>query len=236
MIEIDAMVANDVPAVQARLESNATSDNHDVEGIIDRKEYTIHELYYYQIVYRGCGHTINRFNRLDDQMYDIYKAGRVPYISSDGFCADCRARRGINNSNLDSHVTLLRVHINDYVAMLDEFKRDLKHSKNANAQKDAEIQQLRQTISDMKTQGRGIKQEVQDEGPTAAGGLAQLRALTLEQASEIQKHVKKIATQGNEIGELRGKVKDKMAEIQKQQKTNGQNGCRAWRASRRGQR
>jgi hypothetical protein len=91
--------------------------------------------YYYQKHYQ-CGHTINRFGWCNNELYDQFKEGRMPFHRLADFCPDCKSRQVLGGPSLGEHTTILRAQINGYAIKLDEFSRRM--SKQA-----AELQQLR---------------------------------------------------------------------------------------------
>lgn len=175
--------------------------------------------YYYQKHYQ-CGHTINRFGWCNNELYDQFKEGRMPFHRLADFCPDCKSRQVLGGPSLGEHTTILRAQINGYAIKLDEFSRRM--SKQA-----AELQQLRLKSTEDGAELKRLHYVLHDQTTKVNLQVLARQRMEKEKSAEIEKLMaslkaneaeaekqKSIAyRQEMELGDLRKKVKQPAATI-----------------------
>ena len=170
--------------------------------------------YFYQRHYQ-CGHTISRFGWYNPELYNQFKAGRMPSVHLPTFCSDCKSRRELEGNDLDIHTNMLRGQINNYVVKLDDFSRrmnqqegELERLRAKSAKDDAELKKLRQASE---YQPGDINLQVFSQGMYRVDKEAEVKklaALVKANEAEVEKQKSIVYRQGMELGDLRKKVKD----------------------------
>ncbi|PMD41220.1 hypothetical protein L207DRAFT_527871 [Hyaloscypha variabilis F] len=170
--------------------------------------------YFYQRHYQ-CGHTISRFGWYNPELYNQFKAGRMPSVHLPTFCSDCKSRRELEGNDLNIHTNMLRGQINNYVVKLDDFSRrmnqqecELERLRAKSAKDDAELKKLRQASE---YQPGDINLQVFSQGMYRVDKEAEVKklaALVKANEAEVEKQKSVVYRQGMELGDLRKKVKD----------------------------
>jgi hypothetical protein len=216
------MDANDVAASHTRLTKATTRifETRRSEAIMALNDGKGPPEYYYQRHYGKCSHTINRFGWCNNELYDQFKEGRMPFLRLNDFCSDCKSRQELAGNNLDEHTTILRAQINGYAIKLDEFSRRM--SKQA-----AELQQLRLKSTEDGAELKRLHYVLHDQTTKVNLQVLARQRMEKEKNAEIEKLMaslkaseaeaekqKSIAyRQEMELGDLRKKVKQPAATI-----------------------
>jgi DNA repair exonuclease SbcCD ATPase subunit len=155
--------------------------------------------YYQQKNYQLCGHTTNIPGSPVHNTDEQHKAGKTPRLYIKGHCPDCNARKKLNGSSPDTHISSLRNQVNQYVGKLDDMSREAEEMQCALDEKESEIKQLRQQVRKLSSNYTEISSKYNYQSSEVGNLRKQIRELSearTQQKTEESKRLQQVAITG----------------------------------------